>query len=69
MSCEWVFDKMDHELLCPKCGFESYSAYYVFGKKAYQYKLTQEQWIKRKMYQYEVQLRLEVQNLRIKEGF
>jgi hypothetical protein len=34
---------------CPKCGFGSYGARYVYGKKAYRLEKTQEHWLKKKM--------------------
>jgi hypothetical protein len=44
-SCEWVFKLGDsQDCDCPKCGFGSYGARYVYGDKAYTYKKTQKPW-------------------------
>jgi len=40
-SCEWIFSGASE---CPMCGFGHYSARYVYGRKAYDYKKTQEPW-------------------------
>ena len=53
-SCEWIYKVENGDIGCPKCGFASYSAYYVYGNKAYKYAKTQEPWIKRKMDKYQV---------------
>lgn len=45
-SCEWIF-KTGVE--CPQCQFGSYGAYYVYGKRAYRYAVTQKPWYERKM--------------------
>jgi rRNA maturation endonuclease Nob1 len=43
-SCKWIFE-LKHYKACPKCGFGHYRAHYVYDKKCYKYKLTQESWI------------------------
>ncbi len=48
-SCEWIF-RGDWE--CPKCGFGSYGARFVYGPKAYRYEKTQEPWKRKKMLAY-----------------
>lgn len=40
-SCEWIFNT---GVECPKCGFGSYSARYVYGNKAYTYAKNQKPW-------------------------
>lgn len=54
MSCEWIY-KGD-QTCCPKCGWPSYSAHYVYGNKAYRYKLTQKPWRDKKMATYSGEL-------------
>jgi hypothetical protein len=49
-SCEWIHTGFDG---CPKCGFGTYGARYVYGNAAYRYKRTQEPWMKKKMQTYE----------------
>lgn len=48
-SCEWIYKLETKTEIknCPKCGFSSYSAYSVFGNKAYRIYLTQERWMNR----------------------
>ena len=60
-SCEWIFEYKEHEM-CPKCGFGSYGAHWVYGKKAYKYKKTQEPWMKNKIEKYNDQLIKEINN-------
>jgi hypothetical protein len=45
---------------CPKCGFVSYGARYVHGRKAYEYQFTQEAWLERKVDHYRRQLWAEI---------
>lgn len=59
-SCEWIFKAKDNNPECPKCGFGSYRARFVYGNKAYRYARTQEPWKKRKLYEYEEQLNKEI---------
>jgi hypothetical protein len=56
-SCEWIFDK---GIECPKCGFGSYGAYYVYGNKAYTYKKTQHPWLEKKLFNYKQKLLNEI---------
>ena len=44
-SCEWIF--VNHTD-CPKCGFGSYTAHYVYGKLAYKYAKTQEPYLEKR---------------------
>lgn len=43
-SCEWIFNV---GVTCPRCGFGSYGAYYVYGKACYRYAKTQVPWKRR----------------------
>jgi hypothetical protein len=52
-SCEWIYEG---NVDCPKCGFGSYSAHYVYGKKAYKFKVTQEPWLEKKVEAYRSKL-------------
>jgi len=62
--CEWIFKLSDSDsIVCPRCGFGSYGARYVYGDKAYRYEKTQEPWKKRKMERFETELDLEIMNL------
>lgn len=56
-SCEWIFKE---EGMCPKCGFASYGARYVYGNIAYTYAKTQEPWKRKKMKKYEYELDKEI---------
>ena len=58
-SCEWIY-KEDSD--CPKCGFASYSARYVYGKRAYRFAKTQEPWKQRKLAEYKLKLNEEIEN-------
>lgn len=55
-SCRWIYHQKDRhsnpDLGCPKCGFASYGARFVFGDKAYQYAKTQKPWFDDKMAAY-----------------
>ena len=57
-SCEWIYKGVRD---CPKCGFGSYGARYVYGNKAYAYAKTQEPWIERKIAAYHMELWKEIQ--------
>ena len=59
-SCEWIYKVENGDIGCPKCGFPSYSAHYVYGKKAYKYAKTQKPWKDRKMDKYEMKLNEEI---------
>lgn len=54
-SCEWMFKKT-HTTQCPRCGFCSYSAHYVYGSKAYQYAKTQKPWREKQLANYQFTL-------------
>ena len=56
-SCEWI---QNGNPGCPKCGFGTYGAFYVYGKKAYQYRRTQRPWLDRKLADHETKLRAEI---------
>lgn len=51
--CEWIYrftdlkpvDDRDGE--CPKCGFCSYGARYVYGDRCYRYSITQKTWLRK----------------------
>lgn len=57
-SCEWIYEGCN--LPCPKCGFASYGAKFVYGNKAYRYKETQEPWIRNKIDRYMTELMDEI---------
>ena len=57
-SCEWIQNENPG---CPKCGFGTYGAFYVYGKKAYQYRRTQRPWLDRKLADHETKLRAEIE--------
>jgi hypothetical protein len=45
-SCEFVYKAPPfNATYCPMCGFGSYSAHWVYGKKAYKYEKTQQPYI------------------------
>lgn len=53
-SCEWIFPRRpatpeDSGTGCPKCGFASYGAHWVYGHKCYRFKRTQQPWLDRKV--------------------
>lgn len=56
-SCEWIFTG---DVECPKCGFGSYGARFVYGDKAYRFKRTQEPWKNQKMASYALKLSAEI---------
>lgn len=59
-SCEWIFNAINNDPTCPKCEFGSYSAKYVYGNKAYRYKLTQEPYKNKKLEELHYKLLLEI---------
>lgn len=61
-SCEWVFKSDLKSYECPKCGFASYGARYVYGKAAYRIAKTQEKWMDKKMFAYETELLREIRD-------
>ena len=46
-SCEWIYKGKD--CACPKCGFGSYGARYVYGDICYTWQHTQKPWYDKKM--------------------
>ena len=58
-SCEWIYTG---NRSCPKCGFASYGARFVYGDKAYRYKKTQEPWMERKIERYAMKLMDEIED-------
>ena len=53
---------------CPKCGFGSYSAHYVYGDAVYRYKHTQIPWMNRKIDKRRNQLLVEIEeSVKVKE--
>lgn len=56
-SCEWIY--RGHRD-CPKCGFGSYGARWVYGPRAYQHERTQDPWLLNKLASYERELRSEI---------
>lgn len=58
-SCEWIY-KGEGE--CPKCMFVSYGARYVYGNKAYKFAKTQQPWLDKKLFNYEMKLRKEIKD-------
>lgn len=59
-SCEWVFKALNNDPTCPKCGFGSYGARYVYGYAAYRFAKTQKPWLVKKLFKYEMGLRKEI---------
>jgi hypothetical protein len=57
MSCEWIYEG---EFSCPKCGWASYGARFVYGDRAYKFKITQEPWKRRKIVEFEQKLEWEI---------
>jgi hypothetical protein len=68
-SCEWIFNR---GIECPKCGFGSYSARYVYGNKCYRYKSTQKPWKNRRIAEYIDELNQEIykssRNIDLRKG-
>jgi hypothetical protein len=63
--CEWIFKEDEDSKKnggCPKCGFAHYGARFVFGDKCYEYQYTQYPWLKRKLADFELELRKEIDN-------
>jgi hypothetical protein len=60
-SCEWIFNAVNNDPTCPKCEFGSYSAKYVYGKRAYQYKITQLPYVNKKLEGFRYNLMKEVE--------
>lgn len=56
-SCEWIYTGNEG---CPKCGFASYGAHFVYGNNAYRYKYSQIPWKRKKMKVYGTKLDLEI---------
>ena len=56
-SCEWVFRG---SVECPKCGFGSYGARWVYGNAAYTYERTQQPWRDKKLAAYGAKLDNEI---------
>ena len=58
-SCEWIYsgEPMGE---CPKCGFGSYSAHYVYGRDAYRHAVTQNPWLDKQVSAYIGILRKEI---------
>ena len=60
--CSWIWKKTDPEDTdCPKCGFASYGAFWVYGHKVYKYAKTQELWISYKVDKYLLKLYKEIE--------
>jgi len=65
-SCEWVFERPVQPVGpvgffgCPKCGGASYGARWVLGPSCYRVKKTQDRWLKRKLEDYERELRQQI---------
>lgn len=61
-SCEWIYkiNNIEDDRGCPKCGFATYGARFVYGDKAYRYAKTQKPWLDRKLSDYETKLRQEI---------
>ena len=56
-SCEWIFSD---GIMCPKCEFGSYGARYVYGNKAYRFKVDQFPWKEKKLFEYMMKLNKEI---------
>lgn len=61
-SCEWIYHTKDagKEGGCPKCGFASYGARFVYGDKAYRYAESQKPWFDRRMADHAAKLHAEI---------
>jgi hypothetical protein len=64
-SCEWVYKGHGD---CPKCGFASYGARYVYGRRCYDYINTQEPWVNKKLADYAGKLRAEVAGIQVESS-
>jgi len=61
-SCEWVYDTRKQTTTdCPLCGFASYGARSVYGKRCYKYLYTQIPWRDKKLNHYDFLLWSEIQ--------
>jgi hypothetical protein len=58
MSCEWIHEQ--DPTSCPKCGWPSCGARFVYGNKAYSHRKTQRPWKDRKMFAYSIALDKEI---------
>lgn len=56
-SCKWIYEGAGD---CPKCAFASYGAHYVYGNKAYRYKVTQKPWLEGKIDEFKATLMKEI---------
>lgn len=61
-NCEWMYKLENKSEIkdCPKCNFGSYSAHYVFGKKAYRLFVTQRPWMDKKLAIFSEKLYVEI---------
>lgn len=62
-SCEWIYPQASaHPDTggCPRCGFASYGARFVYGNKAYRFAQTQQPWFNRELAAYASQLRQQI---------
>lgn len=53
---------------CPKCGFGSYGARYVYGDKCYKYERTQQPWFEKKLDKYRLNLLGEISEAKEARG-
>ena len=60
-SCKWIY-KGHRD--CPKCGFASYGARWVYGDACYIYLKTQKPWMDDKLSQYTSDLLIEIETNR-----
>ena len=58
--CEWIYRGPGEP--CPKCGFASFGARWVYGKIAYAYAVTQKPWYDKKMVDRACELRREIRD-------
>ena len=66
--CEWIWKVSETDIeICPLCGFGSYGAHYVYGKKAYDYAVSQEPWKQRKITNYTLLINREVERIKRQE--
>lgn len=57
-SCEWIY-KEDQN--CPRCGFASYGARYVYGNACYRFAVNQKPWMDKKIANYASKLYEEIE--------
>jgi len=62
-SCEWIHEGFEG---CPKCGFGTYGARWVYGDAAYRHKHTQAPWKKKKLDSFEATLNREIEEAKTK---